>query len=190
MDKTMLAERLSVWLGPQVFCPLLLLLLVWRSGLTRNEITFILPYLSFLLIIIPFVVVYVAVKRKLISAWDMPLRQERYGFFSMYICLFALAMVTTPIHTTPALWELSWLVLSFIIVNTVITFSWKISLHMGIASLSIILINHSYGWHLFWLFLLLPVIGWSRMYLNRHTLAQVTAGSLLPLLLYYLFYIA
>ncbi|MCS6904331.1 MAG: phosphatase PAP2 family protein [Bacteroidia bacterium] len=70
----------------------------------------------------------------------------------------------------------------------VITLYWRISLHMlGVASICALFLFHpdfsSNG--LFGLlgFLLVLVIGWSRLYLRAHTLLQVIVGSLLGFLL-------
>lgn len=68
-------------------------------------------------------------------------------------------------------------------VLTAITTRWKISFHTGsLAGALTILVWFLGGWALL-LSPLLPAVGWSRVYLNRHTVAQVIAGAVFAALL-------
>ncbi|MCQ4043231.1 hypothetical protein ACFOSC_20275 [Streptantibioticus rubrisoli] len=60
-----------------------------------------------------------------------------------------------------------------------ITTVWKISVHTAVSAGSVIMLALAYGPWLLALFALVPVIGWSRVALRDHTLAQVTAGTAL-----------
>ncbi len=61
----------------------------------------------------------------------------------------------------------------------VITFRWKISAHgTGVGGL-LAAFSLLAGWGAAPLFLLLPLVGWARLYLKAHSLGQVIAGSLL-----------
>jgi membrane-associated phospholipid phosphatase len=65
----------------------------------------------------------------------------------------------------------------------VINFYWKISVHATgvggpLAALTVI-----YGWPVAPLFLLIPLVGWARVFLKAHTLGQVVAGSVLGFIL-------
>ncbi len=60
-----------------------------------------------------------------------------------------------------------------------ITTVWKISVHTAVSAGSVIMLALAYGpWPLV-LFPLVAVIGWSRLALRDHTLAQVVAGTAL-----------
>ncbi len=62
---------------------------------------------------------------------------------------------------------------------------YRISFHVSLSTSLLILINHFSDWK-FWIwFLIVPLIGWSRVYLKKHTLVQVIAGFLVPFLVYF-----
>ncbi|HUD20499.1 MAG TPA: phosphatase PAP2 family protein [Candidatus Saccharimonadales bacterium] len=68
---------------------------------------------------------------------------------------------------------------------TIVTFVWKISLHTSTMSAIVMLLVILRGpWFALGILLVIP-IGWARMYLKQHTLAQVTAGSLVGVLTTY-----
>lgn len=63
---------------------------------------------------------------------------------------------------------------------------YRISFHVSLSTSLFILVNHFSAW-VFWpLFLAVPLIGWSRIYLKKHTLLQVIAGFLVPFVVYFL----
>lgn len=59
-----------------------------------------------------------------------------------------------------------------------INFRWKISVHATGLGGPLAAITLLLGWVVLPLFLLVPLVGWARVYLKAHTLAQVVAGSL------------
>ena len=61
----------------------------------------------------------------------------------------------------------------------VITFFWKISLHTGVNAVLITFLNWATGWHYWWLYVLVLVVAWARVYQKHHTWAQATAGAFL-----------
>lgn len=58
-----------------------------------------------------------------------------------------------------------------------ITLKWKISLHAGVNSVLITTIVMFYGTKYVWLYSLLCLVMWARVYLKHHTLGQVVAGA-------------
>ena len=80
-------------------------------------------------------------------------------------------------------------------ISLIITYVWKISAHTGavggLASIIFWLACHGYieSHGLVWAsagFLLVGLISWARLYLNRHTLGQVAAGAALSFTIVYL----
>jgi membrane-associated phospholipid phosphatase len=63
------------------------------------------------------------------------------------------------------------------IIFVVVTTKWKISLHAGVNAGLITIINIFYGWQYSWLYILLCLVCWARVYQKHHTWAQVIAGS-------------
>src|SRR5690349_14686463 len=116
------ARIISVILGPQVWAPVLLTVLFFQSGLQRYELLRVVPTLFLLLVLIPIAWVYIAEKRHWISAWDMPKRKERYGFFVGFIFLFILAIYLTKPYMDKLFWDTSLIILAYIVISTIITF--------------------------------------------------------------------
>lgn len=61
---------------------------------------------------------------------------------------------------------------------------YRISFHASINTSLFILLNHFTSWNYWFLFILIPVIGWSRYYLKKHTLFQLMAGAIVPIISY------
>ena len=64
-------------------------------------------------------------------------------------------------------------------VFTVINHYWKISLHTAFIAAGVAILIMVYGAGMSWALVLLPLVAWSRMSLQQHTLAQVSIGGLL-----------
>ena len=69
--------------------------------------------------------------------------------------------------------------LSAIMVFMCVNFLWKISLHTALITASVIILIILYGSIAAVTVALVPLIGWSRIELKHHSLAQVSAGVLL-----------
>jgi membrane-associated phospholipid phosphatase len=70
-----------------------------------------------------------------------------------------------------------------LVVFLVVTAFWKMSIHAGVAAGTVAVLTAVYGpWALTGA-LLVPLIGWSRVRLKAHTLAQVVAGTVVGALI-------
>ncbi len=69
--------------------------------------------------------------------------------------------------------------LASVAVLAVITTVWKISIHCAVASGSVALLAFTYGPLVLTGYLLVVLLGWSRVWLGDHTTAQAVAGSVL-----------
>ena len=107
-------------------------------------------------------------------------REERPKLFiPMAICFSISLLLSITLSSEILITVYTALVVSFLM-GFLITLFWKISYHMIWSTLAVFFII--YSWQipqLYYLILLLPFIGWSRLQLKRHTLAQVIAGFLL-----------
>lgn len=91
-------------------------------------------------------------------------------------------------------WEAPPVVESFVLAATIlvgilslVTLFWKISFHgaaISAAATTTVLVAGSYAWPVV---LLVPLVGWARVRLKRHTLRQVIYGSLLGMLIALIF---
>ncbi|MFD6863383.1 PAP2 superfamily protein [Streptomyces sp. ADI98-12] len=62
---------------------------------------------------------------------------------------------------------------------TAITFAWKISVHQAVSAGACAMLVQTYGPWMVLGFLLVVVVGWSRVELRDHTRNQVIAGTIL-----------
>jgi membrane-associated phospholipid phosphatase len=66
-----------------------------------------------------------------------------------------------------------------VLVFMLINIYWKISLHTAFISAAAAVLTLVFGVKVAWLFLLVPLVAWSRLELKMHTPAQVGAGAVL-----------
>ena len=59
-----------------------------------------------------------------------------------------------------------------------ITFLWKISFHTAILTTAVTVTALQGAWHVWPTVLLIPLVGWSRVQLRRHTTGQVIVGTI------------
>ena len=136
-----------------------------------------------LTVVIPLLTIVLFKVFGITSDFNVTKRQERPKLFIVMAISFLLALLLSfktgdmrliTIYTT--------LNLTFVL-GFLITLFWKVSFHMIWSILSLFFIL--FLWQipsLYLLCLLIPLIGWSRLQLKRHTLKQVIGGGLLTLL--------
>ncbi len=167
-----IAQTISIILGPFIW-PITLIAIILRSGLINQKALILLPIVLFFQVIIPYVYIFQAYKRKKISDLNITKREERYRV--MIVTLFSFLLSLAFIFFLGNLLILKLSVLAFIILaaNTFITFFWKISLHMALNIVFVLIINYLYHWQLPILYACLPLVFWSRLYLKKHTVLQL-----------------
>jgi membrane-associated phospholipid phosphatase len=124
-----------------------------------------------------------------ISDLDMSDRAERERVFGAFVMFYiagtaALFAIRAPIMISASMagYAASALVVQYI------TRSWKISTHaLGITAPLVALV-FLYGEEPLPFLLLIPLVGWSRVYLKAHTVLQVVAGTLLGAFSVWLFF--
>ena len=70
-----------------------------------------------------------------------------------------------------------------IIVFTGINYFWKISLHTAFTAASLTIIIIIYGVTALWTLIFLPLVAWARIELKQHSIAQVTGGALIAVII-------
>ncbi|HOE74834.1 MAG TPA: hypothetical protein PLC05_02245 [bacterium] len=73
-----------------------------------------------------------------------------------------------------------------LIVILIINLYWKISVHATTITVVAVAANIFADYRLWYLFLLIPIVCWSRVYRKKHTVAQVVAGTLLNGIIVYI----
>jgi membrane-associated phospholipid phosphatase len=124
-----------------------------------------------------------------ISDLDMSIRTERERVFIAFVVFYALGAADLWIIHAPAIMTASMAAyaVSTLIVQW-ITRYWKISTHaLGITA-PLVALTVLFGQRPAPFFVLIPLVGWSRVYLRAHTVLQVVAGTLLAVASVLLFF--
>ncbi|MBP9670127.1 hypothetical protein KBD75_01870 [Candidatus Woesebacteria bacterium] len=174
--KKIFAEVVSRVLDPVWEIPLALLLAVGfavREGLRWRFVGLLL----FIDAVVPMIFFLTMIYHKQIKDWDIQNRVQRIPLYLFtMICHLGGIWLAHELGRN----ELVSILLVFYAVAViffVITLKWKISLHAGVNSVLITTVNIFYGWHLWWLYILLSLVMWARVYQKHHTWAQVVAGA-------------
>jgi membrane-associated phospholipid phosphatase len=115
-----------------------------------------------------------------IADLDMSVRSEREAVFSTFVVFYFLGTGVLWLMHAPNLLiaTMGGFAVASLIVQY-ITRYWKISTHsLGITA-SLTALVYLYGWQPLPFLVLIPIVGWSRVYLKAHSLAQVVAGTAL-----------
>ncbi|MFO7928943.1 MAG: hypothetical protein R6U35_04690 [Candidatus Humimicrobiaceae bacterium] len=128
--------------------------------------------------IIPFLYIFILFHKKLVYDIHLPKKENRIkplivaiisyimGFFVLYVlgapvflkAIFALSLINAVLLTT-------------------ITYFWKVSFHTSWITITSISFYILFGRWMLLLLLLIPLIGWARVKIKRHTIMQVVMGA-------------
>jgi len=174
-----IAEFLGIALGPHVWLPGLFLAIILNSGLNEQELKIVFPVVLLLQVIIPLLYLIFAPKLNWAEKWDMEKKEERRPIFILVAALMLISSVVIFFFGNQVLLQLNIIILTLVLVLFVITYFWKISLHMSMNTAGVIVLNYLYHWHWWWFFVTIPLIFWARLRLKKHTPAQLFAGLII-----------
>lgn len=157
---------------------IILWLLIYKTGLIQQQVAFFSIVLPTLNIIVPFLYFIWALRKGIISDIDITKRQQRYGVMTLMLVLQLISLKLIYSLGNARLLELSLIIDAVFICTYLITLVWKISLHMTINVIGILLFNVLFDWQHLYLLALIPLVMWSRLFLKKHTLSQLLAGTL------------
>lgn len=128
----------------------------------------------------PMLYIVVGVSLGKFSDIDVSIRSQRLGPFLFGITSSLIGFFILQFNNAPKILETVLLTASIIgFILMIITFWWKISMHASSISGTVTFLAFLYGKFVLPAFLLVLLVGWSRVVLRRHTAAQVTAGAIL-----------
>lgn len=132
----------------------------------------------------PLLYILIGVRRGKFSDVDVSIRSQRSGpfLFTILSALIALFMLAA-FHGPRDLDTLLLIMIVSGVIMMITTFWWKISIHTSSLASAATILTALYGTIMLPLFLLVALVGWSRVVLRRHTIAQVIAGSVLSTIL-------
>jgi membrane-associated phospholipid phosphatase len=179
-----IARHISNILAPAcISLPLVTLVALYHSPDPRQALAYAGITLLFLSLG-PLLYVMISVHQGRLSDIEITRRSERIGPFLFGIFSATLGLLTLQMLHGPR--NLSTLLIITIVSGIImlfITLWWKISVHASSMAGAVTLLTAMYGMGMLPLLLLLVLVSWSRVVLRRHTVAQVTIGALLSILL-------
>jgi membrane-associated phospholipid phosphatase len=119
-------------------------------------------------------------RRGLVSDLDVQQREERARPLAFTLAAMLTAVVTLGLASAPpVLLAVTGAQLAQTALVLIITLRWKISVHGAAVAACVALLLYVVGHQAALALLALPLVGWSRVRLHRHTPAQTVAGALL-----------
>lgn len=115
-----------------------------------------------------------------ISDLDMSIRAERQKVFGAFVIFYFLGTIDLALIHAPTIMiaTMAAYAASSLLVQW-ITMHWKISTHaLGITA-PLVALTYLFGREPLPFFVLIPIVGWARVYLKAHTVLQVVAGTAL-----------
>jgi len=172
------ARRVTYWLEPKNWLVVTVVLIGWHAdgpagigwGLLAALFTAVLPTLF----------IGYGIRR---GRWDdrnVGARRPRLIVLAFITASVAAGLVLLVVLGAPRLLTgyLAFM-LGSVAVLALVSVVWKISIHCAVASGSVTILGLSFGPLVLPLYLLVGLLGWSRVALKDHTVAQVVAGSVL-----------
>lgn len=176
--KKIFAEVVSRVLDPVWEIPIAILLAIAfavREGLRWRFLGLIL----FIDAVVPMIFFLTMLYHKQLSNWDMDKRGQRMPIYIFtLICHMGGLWLAHELGKT----QLVLILLVYYVIGVVfvgVTSRWKISIHAGVNAVLITSLNMFYDWRYWWLYGLLCLVMWARVYQNHHTWAQVILGAVL-----------
>jgi len=161
----------------RIFDPFIMLAIVCTILLAHTTV-FIPAFVA--IVLVPFLLFFIAVKTKYVSDWDVSNRQERPKLFWP---LTAIEIINIVVFQ---LWFLIPIIAAFVGFS-LITHFWKISGHAFASALTTGILVSRFGWRWWPVLLIVPIVTWSRVVRKNHTLTQVIAGALYAWLIVFFF---
>lgn len=180
---TKFLETISIILSPPAWL-LYFLIASSNKGLFVGDRVSDLTILGIFLI--PLIYFFYLYKTKKISNLDITIREERYRSLMVMNLFLFLLLLYLKLHNFGQFYTL---MLIFFLINaltSIITFKYKISFHMTYTIIFSTFINFLYDFQLPILFLTIPLIAWSRIYLKQHTYKQVLLACVIDIPLLFL----
>jgi membrane-associated phospholipid phosphatase len=125
------------------------------------------------------VVIWLVKRRKMDGLYDNTRRQRRLVYILASL-LGAIGCGAMWLFNAPELLAVTFTAgFAELVIFMAINYYWKISLHMAFTAGAVTVVTLVYGVEALWTLVFLPLVGWSRVQLKQHTLAQVISGGAL-----------
>lgn len=185
-----LATIISRVFDPIIEVPLILLGTASLAYLSEYRYRFLILLFVLDALVPGLMFLYLWGKKKHFKDWDFTKREERLPLFLTAVVSQGVGVMVAYLIDRHPLAEMLFSFWVLAGVFMLISLVWKISVHSGVNSTMATVILWLGGAKYWWVFLIVPVVGWARITAKKHDLWQVIIGSLVPpVLLSLLFWI-
>jgi hypothetical protein len=172
----------------RIFDPFLVLAtvviaVVFQSTLASQARIYFLLILVGVMLLPPVLFLYIAIKMKRISDWDVSKREQRPMAMLILFFLGFINIITVQKFGDPGLVHLFIQFQMWLVGFMMITFFWKISGHASVMALATGIIITIFGWSWWPVLFLVPIISVVRVLRKDHTVLQVIMGAIYSWLL-------
>ncbi len=178
MKKT-IAKTISIIFGPIVLWPTTLFIIATKTQLHSVNYKIVSLMLFLLLVVLPFAYIFILYKQSAITDLDLTKRQQRFKPLFFIFIFLIISFVIVHLFGTKLLSDLFVITFVLFLIDLLITMFWKISYHMAINVVATILINYLYNWSFPILYVSIPLVFWSRLYLKKHDVWQLLSALIL-----------
>ena len=185
--RTNVARTISDLTSPPALAIPGLALSVWFSGASGAYLYAVLYFLA--AVVAPLLYVVWLLKTRKITDFHLSDRRERVRPFIASLLGGAAAMALLIYFNAPTSFVAPLVaLLGQTLLLFLVTLAWQISIHTATTAGLVTFAVSACGGAAGALFLLVPLVGWARVYLGRHTVGQATAGACLDCLCFTLLF--
>lgn len=178
--RSSLAKRISQFFSPLIWVNFGIWLLLWQAYLDNHLLFWQTACLVVVFTFCPVAFFFLGAKHGRFDL-DMTKREERFRFY-VFGLLCGFLGLNLVYYFSFDLFRIFLTVTIDALVFAVITLWDKPSLHVGGLTSAFLIVNLLSGWHYFYLFPIIPLVAWSRVVLEKHSLSEILEGFLIPIL--------
>lgn len=176
------AKAISTFSHPVIVFPVAVPFFISQAQLSKEQLLLLAPVLFILSL--PILYFLYALKRRKISDWDVVHREERYPIYLLSLFCGGVALGLLQFFGSQTLLTLALIFYLLGIFITLINFFWKICVHAAGITVGALTFNLLLGQSPY-LYFLIPLVAWSRHEEKKHTPAQILAGMLLGVIVFF-----
>lgn len=153
---------------------------IYKHAETSQEVLLWLVIVATFVTVLPILAIILLFRFSKVS--DIHLNDKEERLLPLCFTLVSLILGTIILDKIGASHKIIWACLAYIVNSVVfsaITPLWKISFHTSVTTGCIMVLVFLVDSNLVWLFMLIPLIAWARVYRERHTFLQTVVGTLL-----------
>ncbi len=182
----LIATIISRLFEPFVMFSVVTITAAMHSGLAASSIPFFVGLLV-LMIGIPVALLTWAIRTKRVDNWDVSIREQRIVPMIILLALTCVYLFVVSRFGNSQLTNLFVLYFVWLVGFFLVTLKWKISGHTSANALATGLLVHMFGWSLWPILLIIPLVAWARVVRRDHTIAQVVVGAVYSWILVFIF---